>query len=142
MTEKVLLVDDEPEFLEALAERMRAKGMEVTAVTSAREAIEETEKHTFDAIILDLQMPGMDGIEALKALKKKNPGLQVILLTGHATVEKSVEAMKMGATDLVEKPADLKSLTEKIKKAHAARMIIVEKETEKKIRDILDRKGW
>ena len=79
---------------------------------------------------------------ALKVLKAKRPELQVILLTGHATVEKGIEAMKLGAMDFLEKPADLSQLTEKIKKAQAKKMLIVEKQNEDKIKKILEEKGW
>ncbi|MDP4857111.1 MAG: response regulator, partial [Desulfobacterales bacterium] len=88
MVEKVLLVDDEKDFLEVMAERMAARGIEVSTASSATEAIRLAEKESFDAIIVDLMMPEMDGIEALKLLKKKKPETQVILLTGHATLEK------------------------------------------------------
>ena len=142
MTEKVLIVDDEQDFLDALSERMRARDMEVTTSTSATDALKKAEKGSYDAIVLDLMMPEMDGLEALQEIKKNNPDLQVILLTGHATVEKGIEAMKLGATDFLEKPADLKTLTEKIKNAHARKMILVEKQTEEKIRSILAVKGW
>ena len=142
MTEKVLIVDDEQDFLDALSERMRARDMEVTTSTSAAVALKKAEKESYDAIVLDLMMPEMDGLEALKQIKKNNPDLQVILLTGHATVEKGIEAMKLGATDFLEKPADIKTLTEKIKNAHASKMILVEKQTEEKIKNILAIKGW
>ena len=142
MTEKVLIVDDEQDFLDALSERMRARDMEVTTSTSAADALKMAEKESYDAIVLDLMMPEMDGLEALQEIKKNNPDLQVILLTGHATVEKGIEAMKLGATDFLEKPADLKTLTEKIKNAHTKKMILVEKQTEEKIKSILAVKGW
>ncbi len=142
MTEKVLLVDDEKDFLNIMSERMKTRGMDVSTAASAKEAIKMAEAESFDAIILDLQMPEMDGLEALRALKAKKPELQVILLTGHATVEKGIQAMKLGAMDLMEKPADLKALTEKIKKAQAKKMIIVEKLTEEKIKHIIGGKGW
>lgn len=140
--EKVLLVDDEKEFLETMAERMEARDMDVTSTTSPNEALIKAQEESYDAVILDLMMPEMDGLETLKELKKKNPDLQVILLTGHATVQKGVEAMKLGATDLLEKPADLKLLTEKIKKAHTKKMVLVQKKAEEKIRNILAEKGW
>lgn len=142
MTEKVLLVDDEQDFLDALSERMEARDMEVTTSTSAKDALKKAEKESYDAIVLDLMMPEMDGLEALQQIKKNNPELQVILLTGHATVEKGIEAMKLGATDFLEKPADLKTLTEKIKTAHSKKMILVGKKTEEKIKNILAVKGW
>ncbi|MBW2251359.1 MAG: response regulator [Deltaproteobacteria bacterium] len=144
MSEKVLLVDedDEKEFLEIMSERMKARDMEVTTATSAQQALEIIEKESFDAIILDFQMPGMDGMDALKAIKAKKPELQIILLTGYATVEKGVEAMKIGATDFVEKPADLEVLAEKIKNAKAEKMLIVEKQTEDKVKNIIKKYGF
>jgi DNA-binding NtrC family response regulator len=141
MTEKVLLVDDEEDFLEIMTERMEARDMKVTTCTSAEEAVEIIKSETFDAIILDFMMPGMDGFQALKQIKSKRPESQIILLTGHATVEKSVEAMKMGATDFLEKPADIEALEKKIKEASARRMLIVEKETEERIKDVIRRVG-
>ncbi|MEJ2157133.1 MAG: response regulator [Desulfobacteraceae bacterium] len=141
MNEKVLLVDDEEDFLEIMSERMEARGMSVTTCTSAEEAVDIIKTETFDAIILDFMMPGMDGFQALKEIKSKHPEAQIILLTGHATIEKGVEAMKMGATDFLEKPADIEALEKKIKDASARRMLIVEKETEERIRDLIRRFG-
>ncbi len=142
MTEKILLVDDEQDYIDTLAERMRTRGMDVKTATSPKAALKLVEEETFDAVVLDLQMPEMDGLEALKILKKKRPELQVILLTGHATVEKGIEAMKLGAMDLVEKPADLSTLTDKINKAQAEKMILVEKKSEEKIKKIMMSKSW
>ncbi len=142
MEEKVLLIDDEKDFIDALGERMTNRGMNVSTTTSAKDAVKMVEEESYDAILLDLQMPEMDGIEALKAIKKINPDMQVILLTGHATVEKGIEAMKLGAMDLIEKPADIEAIAEKIKKARANKMILVEKKTEKKIRQIMSTKAW
>lgn len=142
MSEKVLLVDDEIDFVETLAERMRTRGMDVSTTTSAKDALAKVEDESFDAIVLDLMMPEMDGLEALAVLKKKRPELQIILLTGRATVQKGIEAMKLGAMEFMEKPADLKTLTEKIKKAQAQKMILVEKKTEEKIKQILKGKSW
>ena len=133
MSEKVLLVDDELDFLEAMSERMTARGMEVTTASSAKEAIEIIEKISFDAIILDFQMPEMDGMQALQTIKAKRPESQIILLTGYATLEKGVEAMKIGATDFIEKPADLEALSDKIKKAKAERMLIADKQQADKV---------
>lgn len=141
MSEKVLLVDDEKEFLEIMSERMTARGMEVTTATSAQKALSILEEKSFDAIVMDFQMPEIDGMEALKAMKEKKPELQIILLTGYASVEKTVEAMKVGATDFLEKPADIAALEEKIKQAKAEKMLIVEKQAEDKIKDILQRHG-
>ena len=142
MSERVLLIDDEKEFLEVMSERMQTRDIDVTTASSARDALALVEKESYNAIILDLQMPEMDGLQALERLKAINPDLQVILLTGHATVEKGVQAMKLGATDVREKPADIQTLTEKIRKAHARKIILVEKENEAKIRAILGSKAW
>jgi DNA-binding NtrC family response regulator len=142
MSEKVLLVDDEQDFLDTLGERMRGRGMDVATTTSAEEALKKVDAESYDAIVLDLMMPEMDGLELLKAIKKKRPELQVILLTGYATVGKGIEAMKLGAVDFLEKPADLKVLTEKIKEAQAQKMVIVEKQVEEKVKNIIRVRGW
>ncbi|MCF8092975.1 MAG: response regulator [Desulfotignum sp.] len=141
MSEKVLLVDDEKDFLDIMSERMQARGMTVKTADSADKALAMLENESFDAIVMDFKMPGMDGIQALKNIKTQKPELQIILLTGYATVEKTVEAMKIGATDLLEKPADLEALAAKIKQAKADKMLLVEKQTEEKIKDILQRFG-
>ncbi|CCH49516.1 response regulator [Pseudodesulfovibrio piezophilus] len=142
MAEKVLLIDDETEFLEALSERMRIRGMNVSTADSADSAVTAIDNADYDAIVLDLQMPDMNGIEMLKIIRKSHPEMQVILLTGQATLEAGIQAMKLGAMDFMEKPADIDSLTEKIKKAQAKKMVLVEKRTEKKVKDILKTKGW
>lgn len=142
MSEKVLLVDDEEEFVETLAERMRNRGMDVSTSTSGADALELVEDDSFDVVVLDLKMPGIDGIEALKRIKSRRPDIQVVLLTGHATVETGVEAMKLGAVEFLEKPVELESLTETIHKAKATKVLLVEKETEERIREILHQKSW
>jgi DNA-binding NtrC family response regulator len=142
MSEKILLVDDENDFLEVMSERMGARGMEVTTADSAQEALLQVEKGGFDAIVLDLKMPGMDGLETLKKIKEKRPELQVILLSGHATLEKGIEAMKLGAMDFIEKPADINELTDKIRKAKAQKMVLVEKQMESKLKSIINARGW
>ncbi len=142
MAEKVLLIDDEVEFLENLSERMRVRGMDVSTAQSTDLAVSAVEEGEFDAIVLDLQMPGMNGIEMLKVIKARRPDMQVILLSGHATLEAGIEAMKLGAMDFMEKPADIASLTEKIKKAQAKKIVLVEKKNEDKMKEILSAKGW
>jgi len=142
MSEKVLLVDDEEEFTETLAERMRTRGMEVSTTNSGADALELVDEESFDVVVLDLKMPGIDGIEALKRIKRRRPNIQVVLLTGHATVEKGVEAIKEGALEFLEKPVDLASLTEAIHRAKATKMVLVEKDTEERIREILHHRSW
>jgi DNA-binding NtrC family response regulator len=142
MAERILLVDDEKDFVDALAERMRARDMDVSTSTSAKEALKKVDTDSYDAVVLDLMMPEMDGLEALRIIKEKDPKIQVILLTGKATVKAGVEAIKLGALDLLEKPADIKTLTEKIKQARAEKMLLVTQETEEKIKGIIGGKGW
>jgi len=142
MADKVLLIDDEKDFLDALAERMRTRDVDVTKSTSAKDALKKVETESYDAVVLDLLMPEMDGLEALKILLAKDPKLQVILLTGHATVQKGVEAMKLGAMELLEKPTNFETLMDRIKQARARRMLLVSQESEEHIKKILSDKGW
>lgn len=142
MAEKVLLIDDEADFLSVMAERLSARGMVVSTAASAEKAIEMVAESSFDAVILDLMMPNIDGIETLKLMKMEKPDLQVILLTGYATVEKGIEAMKLGAMDLVEKPADMSILIGKIRHARDKKMIHVERQNEKRIKKIMGSKAW
>jgi len=142
MNEKVLLVDDEEEFIETLAERMRDRGMDVSTSNSGANALQLVEDEDFDVVVLDLKMPGIDGLDALKRIKRRRPDIQVVLLTGYATVEKGVEAIKEGAIEFLEKPVDLSSLTDTIHKAKATKMVLVEKETEERIREILHHQSW
>jgi DNA-binding NtrC family response regulator len=140
--EKVLLVDDDPEFTEVLSQRMEARDVNVDTAASGPEALEKVGDASYDAIILDLSMPGMDGMETLKRLLQNNPDLQIILLTGHATLQKGVEAVKLGAMDFLEKPAELQKLMERIEQAKTIKMLLVEERTEERIKDILDSKSW
>jgi len=142
MADKVLIVDDEKEFLALISGRLEARDMEVSTAVSAKEAFKKIDADSYDAVVLDLMMPEIDGLEALKIIKEKNPDLQVILLTGHATVEKGIEAIKHGAMDLIEKPADLSTIIERIKRAKAEKILLVEKKSQERIQEILTRKGW
>jgi len=139
MSEKVLLVDDEKDFLNIMVQRMEARGFDITTAESADQALSIIETKHFDAIVMDFQMPGMDGMKALKAIKSKKPESQIILLTGYATIEKTVEAMKAGASDFLEKPADIEVLAKKIKKAKADKHLHIEKQTKEKVKDIFHR---
>ena len=123
MAEKILIVDDEEDFLEIMAERIRSQGMDVLTATSAEEALQMVELESFDAVIMDFMMPAIDGFKALKLLKEKNPEVQIILLTGNVPEHKRIEAKKLGALDVIEKPADLKILIEKIRDAGMRRTV-------------------
>ncbi|KPA18129.1 chemotaxis protein CheY [Candidatus Magnetomorum sp. HK-1] len=111
---KILIVDDEKDFVEMLSLRLKEKGEQVFTAASGNECLECLDKHPVDVIILDLKMPGMDGIETLKQIKSKNPLVEVIMLTGHGTAETAVDGMKLGAFDYLIKPSDFDILTQKL----------------------------
>lgn len=138
----VLLVDDEEQFLEALSQRLKARGLKVDTVTSGEDAVKQVEDRNFDAIVVDLAMPGIDGIETLKRIKEKRPDLEIIMLTGHATVKSGIEAMKLGAEDFLEKPVDLNELLEKIGEAKNKRMLVMEKDRQEELKKIIKSKTW
>jgi two-component system, OmpR family, response regulator len=138
----ILLVDDEKDFSDTLAGRLSTRGFHVVAVYDGTAAIEKVKGSSFDAVILDMVMPGLSGLETLKRILKIDPDLQVILLTAHGTVKAGVDAVKSGATDFLQKPANLDDLMEKLQDAAAKKMILVEKRTGEEIADILRRRGW
>jgi len=138
----VLLIDDEEQFLEVLGERLETRGLKVNTVTSGEDALTLIDDKNYDAIILDLAMPGIDGIETLKLLKEKNPDLEIIMLTGHATVQKGIEAMKLGAEDFLEKPVELSVLLERISEAKNKKILILEKKSQDAIKKIITTKAW
>jgi len=142
MSIKVLLVDDEEEFTSILSERMEARGLNVDIANTGPAATQKVKEKSYDAIVLDLAMPGMDGIETMKQLLEENPDLQVIFLTGHATLEKGIEAVKLGAVEFMEKPVDINKLLEKVSEAKTKKDHLTEKKTEESIKDILKKKGW
>jgi DNA-binding NtrC family response regulator len=138
----ILLVDDEEQFLKVLSQRLEGRGMKVDTSSSGEEALSRVKGKEFDAIILDLAMPGMGGMETLKRIRSENPDVQIIMLTGHGSVEKGVEAIKEGAVDFLEKPADLSKIMEKVAEAKRKRIILVEKKHEAHVKEILQAKGW
>lgn len=114
----LLLVDDEREFVETLAERLRARSLHVQIATDGKAALDKLESgFEPDVVVLDLKMPGMDGIEVLKRVKDSNPLVEVVMLTGHATVDTAVDGMKLGAFDYLTKPVDLDVLLNTVIKA-------------------------
>lgn len=116
-TIRVLLVDDEVEFLETLLKRMRKRQVEAAGVQSGEEALRYLEKTPVDVVVLDVKMPGMDGIQALKAIKEHHPLVEVIMLTGHANVEVAIQGMELGAFDYLMKPMDIDELLYKVQDA-------------------------
>ena len=119
---KLLMVDDEVKFLESISKRLVLKNFDVTTAVNGKEAIESAEKGFFDVAVVDFQMPGMDGAQVLRTLKEKHKYLEIIMLTGHATVDSAVECTKLGAFKYLEKPYDLEKLVEVIKEAYEARL--------------------
>ncbi|MBN1831558.1 MAG: response regulator [Deltaproteobacteria bacterium] len=120
---KVLLVDDEREFSETLIKRMKKRNVDITGVRGGEEALQTLDQSPIDVVILDVRMPGMDGIETLRALKKRHPLIEVIMLTGHASVEVAVQGMEFGAFDYLMKPMQIDDLLYKIQDAHQQKII-------------------
>jgi len=115
---RVLVVDDERDFVEATVKRLNKRGIDAEGVLSGEEALELMKKKRFDVVLLDIKMPGgMDGIETLREMKKIAPITEVILLTGHASVESSIEGLKLGAFDYLLKPMKLEDLIKKLAEA-------------------------
>lgn len=138
----VLLVDDEEEFVDALAERLELRGLDVATAHDGAAALERARDRVYDAILLDMAMPGLDGLETLKRLLEINGDLQVIVLTGRATLAQAVEAMKAGALDLIEKPADIGTLVERIEEAAHRRTSLDNDRVQQRIREITRKMGW
>lgn len=118
MTPKILLVDDEERFRTTLGKMLRAQGLEVTALGSGREALEELHKKAYDVMVLDVRMPDMDGIATLTEIKKIAPQIEVIILTGHASMDAAVEIMRLGGYDYLLKPCPVEDLLAKIESAY------------------------
>ena len=113
----ILVVDDEKDFVEMLSLRLREVGEKVSTAYSGKECLETLEKTNIDVVILDIKMPGMDGMETLREIKKRFPIIEVIMLTGHGSTETAVEGMKLGAFDYLMKPADFDDLDAKLEGA-------------------------
>ena len=121
-TIKILMVDDEIKFLKAVSDRLNLKGFEVTTATNGDDAIEAADKGGFDVAVVDLQMPGIDGAQVLKILKQNHKFIEIIMLTGHATLDSAVECTKLGAFKYLEKPYEFEKLVEVLKEAYQARL--------------------
>jgi len=125
-TFRILIVDDEDDFREAIMKRLRARKMEVAGANSGPKALEMLDTEEFDVVVLDVKMPGMDGIETLRAIKQKKPLVEVIMLTGHASVESGIQGMQLGAFDYVMKPVALDDLMDKLRQAYERRVLQLE----------------
>ena len=120
---RVLFVDDEADFRETLIKRMQKRHVEASGVSSGEEALAWLAQHPADLVVLDVRMPGMDGIQTLRAIKRDHPLLEVILLTGHANLEIAREGMQLGAFDYLMKPIDLDELLYKLEDAYQKKSI-------------------
>jgi DNA-binding NtrC family response regulator len=119
----VLFVDDEVEFLETLLKRMKKRDLEASGVKSGEQALEFLAQNRVDVVVLDVKMPGMDGIQALKEIKKLHPLIEVVMLTGHASVEVAIQGMELGAFDYLMKPVDIDDLLYKVQDAYKKKAI-------------------
>jgi DNA-binding NtrC family response regulator len=133
---KLLMVDDEVKFLESISKRLVLKNFDVTTASNGKEAIAAAEKGLFDVAVVDFQMPGMDGTQVLKALKDKHKYLEIIMLTGHATVDSAVECTKLGAFKYLEKPYEFEKLVHSITEAYQARLKKKFEHNQKRIEEI------
>ena len=124
---KMMLVDDEERFLTTTRKVLSKKGYDILTAASGSEALEKLATQHIHVVILDVKMPGMDGITTLKEIKRSFPLVEVIMLTGHGTVENAVEGLKSGATDYLTKPADVNDLIQKAEEAFQKRQVLEEK---------------
>jgi DNA-binding NtrC family response regulator len=115
---KILLVDDEEQFVKTLAERIQMRDLGPKVALNGEQALKLIDDQVPDVIVLDLKMPGMDGMELLRRIRKAYPEVQVIILTGHGTAKDEKEARKLGAFDYLQKPVDIEKLMSTIKKAY------------------------
>jgi len=124
---KIMLVDDEERFLSTTQKLLTKKGIEVVSATSGAEALEMLRQMHIHVVILDVKMPGMDGNETLIEIKRQFPLVEVIMLTGHATVESAIDGLKSGATDYLIKPTEIDDLIAKAREAFQKRQLVEEK---------------
>jgi two-component system OmpR family response regulator len=120
---RILIVDDEDDFREAIMKRLRARKVDIEGANSGAKALEALNEKDFDVVVLDVKMPGMDGIETLREIKLKKPLVEVIMLTGHASVESGIQGMQLGAFDYVMKPVALDDLMDKVRQAYERRAV-------------------
>jgi len=142
MRTKVLLVDDEEQFVEVLAQRLEARDFQVSTAFNGDDAISFIEEHDTDVVILDVLMPGRNGIETLRELKRVRPITEVIMLTGHGTVETAIQGMKLGAYDYLMKPTDTAELVEKINKAYQRKKEHEDRIRQAEVERLVKTRGW
>jgi len=142
-TPLVMIVDDEVPFVEILTKRLEKKDLDVITAFSGQEALETLDKHrNVDVVILDVKMPGMDGLETLKKMKSAYPLTEVLMLTAHGTVESAIEGMRLGAFDYLMKPCDMEQLMDKVNEATRKKWDHEEKVREAQVKEILENRGF
>ena len=138
----VMLVDDEVPFVEIMTKRLEKRSLQIISAYDGQEALEKLDKNrNVDVVILDVKMPGMGGIEALREIRKTHPLIEVIMLTGHATVETAIEGMKLGAYDYLMKPCEMEQLMLKVEEATKKGQEHEEKIREAEIKKALSKRG-
>ena len=138
----VMLVDDEVPFVEIMTKRLEKRSLQIISAYDGQEALEKLDKNrNVDVVILDVKMPGIGGIEVLREIKKSYPLIEVIMLTGHATVETAIEGMKLGAYDYLMKPCELEQLMAKVEAATKKRRAHEEKIREAEVKKALSTHG-
>lgn len=142
MDVRILLVDDEQEFVETLGERLETRGFKVRKASSGDECLAKLREEQSDVVILDVLMPGKDGIETLREIKQLNPLIEVIMLTGHGTVETAIEGLKLGAYDYLKKPSETTDLIGKVLRAYARKSEQEERIRRAEIDKIIASRGW
>lgn len=135
---RILLVDDEVVFTTNMTKLLTTRGYRVTAVNSGDAAIQALEKDTFDVVVLDLKMPGMDGITTLKEIKKLGLFTETLILTGHGSIDTALEAIKLGAYDYLTKPCEIEDLVDKIEGAWEKKDGEEKKELHEKIQKVVE----
>ncbi len=138
---KVLIVDDEKDFVEMFSLRLKEQGEKVSTAHSGKDALKVLDNQIIDVVILDIRMPGMDGIDTLKQIKTLHPIVEVIMLTGHGSTETAVEGMKLGAFDYLMKPADFEDIKIKIENAKKRKDEQEERIRQAELRLLLRRSG-
>ncbi|MBU8849067.1 MAG: response regulator [Desulfobacterales bacterium] len=138
---RILIVDDEKDFVEMFSMRLEGQGEKVSTAYSGKEALKVLETKIIDVVILDIRMPGMDGIDTLKQIKNLYPIVEVIMLTGHGSTETAVEGMKLGAFDYLMKPADFEDIKIKIENARKRKDEQEERIRQAEVKLLLRRSG-
>jgi len=143
ITPLVMLVDDEAPFVETMTKRLQKRELDVISALSGQAALDTlSQKPNIDVVILDVKMPGMDGLETLKKIKAGCPLTEVVMLTAHATVESAIEGMKLGAFDYLMKPCDMEQLMGKVREATRKKRDHEDKIREARVREVITKRGF